>query len=262
MLKNNSLKNIVNIFNRLTLGRTKSPLTAGTAVSTQIRALSKDTKGSMSRLKGPVSWTSFALIAVVGGFILYKSKQFRNEKRIIKAERAYKSVGKANIGGSFSLVDHEGTTKTDKDFLGEWILIYFGFTFCPDICPEELEKIGAVIDKLDKMELIPKVYPLFVSVDPIRDTPEKVKEYLKDFHPALIGLTGTPEQVDQVAKNYRVYYSQSKPDSDNDYLVDHTIITYLVNPIGEFVDYYGKNKNVAQISAGIVNHILAYKHSN
>ena len=263
MSKNNSLKNIVNIFNRLTPGRTKiGPFVTETALSCQIRAVSRDTKGSTSKLKGPVSWTSLALIAVAGGFILYKSKQLQEEKRILKAEKAFKSVGKALIGGPFSLVDHDGNPKTDKDFLGEWILIYFGFTFCPDICPEELEKIGAVIDKLDKMELIPKVFPLFVSVDPIRDTPEKVKEYLKDFHPALIGLTGTSEQVDQIAKNYRVYYSQSKPDSDNDYLVDHTIITYLVNPKGEFVDYYGKNKNVAQVSAGIVNHILAYKHSN
>ena len=261
-MSKNNLKNIVNIFNRLTPGRTNISPPVVETVSHQIRALSRVTKGTPSKFKGPVSWTSFALIAVVGGFILYKSKQFQDEKRILKAEKASKSVGKASIGGPFSLLDQEGNPKTDKDFLGEWILIYFGFTFCPDICPEELEKIGDVIDRLDKMELIPKVYPLFISVDPIRDSPEKVKEYLKDFHPALIGLTGSPEQVDQVAKNYRVYYSQSKPDSDNDYLVDHTIITYLVNPKGEFVDYYGKNKTVAQVSAGIVNHILAFKHSN
>ncbi|KAI6652739.1 Protein SCO1-like protein, mitochondrial-like [Oopsacas minuta] len=261
MLKNH-LKNVSNLLNRLTSVRTKySPVTIGITCRNVKRTISGETKQA-SKFKGPVSWTSLALIVIAGGIIVYTSKKMQDEKRLKKAERASQAVGKAAIGGPFSLVDHDGNPKTDKDYLGKWILIYFGFTFCPDICPEELEKIGDIIDNLDKIELLPKLNPLLISVDPIRDTPEKIKIYLNDFHPKIVGLTGTPEQIDEVAKNYRVYYSQSKPDSDNDYLVDHTIITYLVNPNGEFVDYYGKNKTVAQVTAGITNHMLAFKHSN
>lgn len=233
----------------------------GMALTTNSETSSEKRSGTKSKFKGPVSWTSLALITGIGAFMYYQAKQMQKEKQIKRAEQASKAIGKAAIGGPFSLTDQNGVPKSDKDYLGKWILIYFGFTFCPDICPDELEKIGGVIDKLNGVKHLPQLYPLFISVDPIRDTPAKVNEYLKEFHPHIVGLTGTPEQVDQVAKNYRVYYSQSKPDQDNDYLVDHTIVAYLVNPKGEFVDYYGKNKKVGEVSAGIMNHMLAFEHS-
>lgn len=258
MSKNYYLRNVSNLLNRLTPVRTNCSSLTMRQANMNFSGAAK----SGNKFKTPVSWTSLALIGLAGGFIIYTSKKMQDEKRIKKAERASQAVGKAAIGGPFSLVDHDDNPKTDESYLGKWILIYFGFTFCPDICPEELEKIGNVIDKLDQNELIPQLNPLLISVDPVRDTPKKIKEYLKDFHPKIVGLTGTSEQIDQVAKNYRVYYSQSKPDSDNDYLVDHTIITYLVNPKGEFVDYYGKNKTEAQMTAGITQHMLTFKHSS
>lgn len=206
----------------------------------------------------PLAWISLSLILIVATALAYHAKSLQDEYNKKRLEQTTKSIGKASIGGPFSLVDHEGNSKTDEDYRGHWVMIYFGFTFCPDICPEELEKIGDVIDTLDDIDNIPKLIPLFISIDPDRDTPDKVNEYLKDFHPKIVGLTGTSEQVDSVAKNYRVYYSKSKPDLDNDYLVDHTIVMYLINPAGEFVDYFGKNKTVEEISSSIANYMLTY----
>eukprot|EP00116_Pleurobrachia_bachei_P008318 sb/3468580/ len=106
------------------------------------------------------------------------------------------SKGKPLLGGPFVLVDTEGNKVSDKDFLGKWLLIYFGFTFCPDICPEELDKITETVNIIDNLPNAPKIQPIFISVDPKRDTPDLIKTYLEDFHPRFIGLTGSV--------NYRV----------------------------------------------------------
>lgn len=147
------------------------------------------------------------------------------------------SFGKAAVGGPFTLTDHTGRRVTDQDFRGKYMLVYFGFTFCPDVCPSGLQVIAAALDQLGpKAE---QVTPIFITVDPERDTPEQLAEYVPSFHPRLVGLTGTPEEVQAVAKAYRVYYRKVKDEkSTAEYTVDHTSIIYLMSPEGEFVAHF------------------------
>uniref|UniRef100_A0A8C0IGN6 Synthesis of cytochrome C oxidase 1 n=1 Tax=Bubo bubo TaxID=30461 RepID=A0A8C0IGN6_BUBBB len=170
-----------------------------------------------------------------------------------------RGIGKPLLGGPFSLVNHEGQPKTSKDYIGQWVLIYFGFTHCPDICPDELEKMIEVVDEIDRIPSLPNLTPLFITIDPERDNEEAIARYVKEFSPKLIGLTGTRAQIDQVAKAYRVYYSEGPKDEDDDYIVDHTIIMYLLGPDGDFVDYYGQNKRSTEISASIAAHMRKYR---
>ncbi|XP_038074268.1 protein SCO1 homolog, mitochondrial-like [Patiria miniata] len=212
-----------------------------------------------SSKKSPVTWKTVLVTFVLGGSLLvgFKIAQ-RKKKHEIEKERS-KAVGKAAIGGPFSLVDHNGKPKTNKDYLGQWLLMYFGFSHCPDICPDELEKMTSAVEKINKSPNLPDVVPLFISIDPERDTVEVMAAYVKEFYPGMIGLTGTKEQVDEVARNFRIYHSQGPKDEDNDYIVDHSIIMYLLNPDGQFVDYFGQNKTDEQVAGGIAHHMRKYK---
>jgi len=170
------------------------------------------------------------------------------------------SVGKAAIGGPFALVNAaNGKTFTDKDLHGQFALLYFGFTHCPDICPDELLKVAEVVDLVEKDTSV-QIQPVFISIDPARDTVSQVKRYVSEFHPRLMGLTGSKEATTAAAKGYRVYYSKVE-ETEQDYLIDHSIITYLVDPSGDFVSFYGKNteaKAMAEaISAQIVQWVKA-----
>lgn len=157
-----------------------------------------------------------------------------------KLEDQEVNLSKIDIGAQdYELIDHEGNRRTKESFLGRWLLLYFGFTHCPDICPEELEKMAEVVDEVDADKSVANLQPIFVSVDPERDTPEVVKKYVKEFHTKFIGLTGTKAEVKQAAKAFRIYFSAGPKDEDNDYIVDHSIVMYLMNPKGLFVDYYG-----------------------
>ena len=189
-------------------------------------------------------------------FIYYLDR--RKTKSRKKLQRA--AVGKMAIGGPFSLITHKKKPVTDQDFRGQWLLIYFGFTHCPDICPEELEKLAEITEILYKQKHKHKYpfQPIFVSVDPERDTPELVSQYINDYSPHFIGLTGTTDQVAEMCKHYRVYFSQG-PKVGGDYIVDHAIIMYLINPNGDFVDYYGRNKNAKEVSNAIEQHMKAFK---
>lgn len=167
-----------------------------------------------------------------------------------------KSFGKASIGGPFSLLDSAGVEFTEKNLLGRWTLIYFGFTMCPDICPDELTKVSEALDMLTKRGKVvgpaagADITPILISVDPERDSPARTHEYAQGFHKAFIGLSGPLENVTQVAKAYRVYYSKDETPGD-DYLVDHSIITYLMTPEGEFADFYAKNASATEIASRI-----------
>jgi cytochrome oxidase Cu insertion factor (SCO1/SenC/PrrC family) len=147
------------------------------------------------------------------------------------------TAGLAAIGGPFTLVDHTGKTVTDKDYRGKFMLVFFGYTFCPDVCPTELNTVGAALDKMGPAA--EKVVPIFVTVDPQRDTVDKLKSYVADFHPRLVGLTGSEEQVAAAAKAYKVYYKKVGAEKASaDYLLDHSSYIYLMGPDGAFVTHF------------------------
>jgi protein SCO1/2 len=142
--------------------------------------------------------------------------------------------GRSLLGGPFTLVDGNGKTVTDRDFRGKYMLVYFGYTFCPDVCPTTLNAVADAMDKLGPKA--DRVQPVFITVDPKRDTPEVVKQYAAAFGPRIRGLTGTPEQIERVAKEYRVYYREHRTgDGPNDYTMDHSSILYLMGPDGGFI---------------------------
>ncbi len=143
----------------------------------------------------------------------------------------------ADIGGPFELVDHHGNTVTESSYPGKYLLVFFGYTYCPDVCPTELLVLGQTLDLL--AEDAARVQALFISVDPERDMATVLAEYMPNFHPDLIGLTGTPEQVTAAARSYRVFFHKSlKQSEDEDYLVDHTSLVYLMSPEGKFVSHF------------------------
>ena len=148
-----------------------------------------------------------------------------------------RSSGEARIGGDFELTSHTGATVKDADFRGKYMLIFFGFTFCPDVCPTELQIITAALEELGPDA--EKIQPIFVTIDPERDTPEAMATYVGHFHPSMMGLTGTPEQIDTIAKAYRVYYKKvDDPSSAAEYPMDHSAIVYLMDPEGKFVKHF------------------------
>lgn len=144
------------------------------------------------------------------------------------------STGKALIGGPFTLTDHTGKRVTEKDFLGRPALVFFGYTHCPDICPSGLQVISAALDKLgDRAKTL---VPVFVTLDPARDTPQILAQYLKSFNPRFVGLTGSDAEVASAAKAYRVFYQKVEDEkSKDDYTFDHAAIFYLMGPDGSFI---------------------------
>lgn len=139
----------------------------------------------------------------------------------------------ARIGGPFTLTDQNGKAVTDADFAGKYRIVYFGYTYCPDVCPTDLAKIGTALRTLDKQapRTAQKIVPLFITVDPERDTPAQLKEYVANFHPRLVGLTGKPEAIAQVAKEYAIAYM--KQPTPSGYLMGHTQVAYLMGPDGK-----------------------------
>jgi protein SCO1 len=149
------------------------------------------------------------------------------------------AAGSPTLGGPFELVDQNGTPRTDADFHGSYPLIFFGFTHCPDLCPTSLATMSQALDGL--AERAPakaaRVVPMFITVDPERDTVAVMKEYVKAFNPRLVGLTGTPDQIDQVARNYGAHYAPV-PIGGGDYLMDHSGFILLMGPAGEYITHF------------------------
>jgi protein SCO1/2 len=155
-----------------------------------------------------------------------------------------------SIGGPFTLEDGAGKPVTDRDFRGKYMLVYFGYTFCPDVCPTTL---NAVADAMDKLGIASShIQPLFITVDPKRDTPAVVKQYAAAFGPAILGLTGTPEQIAQAAKEYRVYYAEHRTGpGPNDYAMDHSSVLYLMGPDGAFIAPVRADQSGDEIAANL-----------
>jgi cytochrome oxidase Cu insertion factor (SCO1/SenC/PrrC family) len=144
-------------------------------------------------------------------------------------------TGTPAIGGPFTLVSTNGESVTDQNFRGKWLLIFFGYTSCPDLCPMALANVSVALEKFGPDT--GRLQPLFITVDPQRDTREVMANYLKSFDARIVGLTGTQAQIDQVTKEYRVYVALDKSEkSGDDYPVSHSGYLYLMDPKGTFVD--------------------------
>ncbi len=159
------------------------------------------------------------------------------------------------LGGPFSLVDHTGRAVTERDFAGRPLLIYFGYTYCPDVCPTELGTIAAALDAMGPAG--ERVTPIFITIDPERDTVAGMADYVSRFHPRLIGLTGSAEQVAQAARAFRVYYAKVRPRDSTDYLMDHSSFIYLVGPDGRVRSLFRPETTPEAIASAVTAQLRA-----
>jgi protein SCO1 len=144
--------------------------------------------------------------------------------------------GQDPIGGPFELIDHTGALRTDADYRGKLALIYFGYTHCPDVCPTDLQAMASALDLLG--DAAPAVQPLFITIDPERDTPGHLATYVPLFHPRLVGLTGEASAIRQVARAYKVYYAKVILPDSSDYVMDHSAFIYLLDAAGRYVGFF------------------------
>ncbi len=171
-----------------------------------------------------------ALVAVLAGFaVLWQSAGFKDKGNTPAPDNAA-----SLIGGDFTLTSHTGKRVSARDFRGKYMLVYFGYTFCPQICPTELQAMTEAIDLLGKDG--DEVVPILISVDPERDTVEKLADYVPLFHKNLVGLTGTPEEIAKAAKAYRVYYAKAGDGAK--YEMDHSAIIYLMDRKGQYAAHF------------------------
>ena len=179
--------------------------------------------------------------------ISHKGSLFQPNDDLFAECRSTQIVGGAGtIGGAFSLINQDGETVSDKDVITEPSLVYFGYTFCPDVCPLDSARNADAVDRLAQQGI--SATPIFISIDPKRDTPEVVAEFTKWLHPKMIGLTGTAEQVKAASKAYRTYYKIHDNEDKDFYLVDHSTMTYLMLPEHGFVEFFRRDESAKSLA--------------
>ena len=166
--------------------------------------------------------------ALAGGVLWHESEKVPGLGRVV-------STGRADIGGPFQLTDQSGKRVTDKDFRGRYMLIYFGYSFCPDVCPTTLAVMAQALEKVGDRSR--RVAPILITIDPERDTPKVLEDYVKAFGPTFVGLTGNAAEIKEVEKKYRVY-AVKKPLEGGNYGMDHSSVIYLMGPDGKLVSFY------------------------
>ena len=176
-----------------------------------------------------------AALAVILGGVLYEQFWLGGAEN-----------GSPAVGGPFTLVDQNGATRSDKEFRGKIMLIYFGYTYCPDACPTTLQAISQTLDMIGNQAS--KVQPIFISVDPARDTPDQLKAYAANFHPGILYLTGAPDTLKQVESEYRIYVAKVPQSGSDDYLIDHSSVIYVMGTNGRYL---------AAIPAGLPPKVMA-----
>ena len=164
------------------------------------------------------------------------------------------------VGGPFQLTDHTGRPVSDSDYDGMLKIVYFGYTYCPDICPTGLTVISDALDGLD--DAAKMVKPLFITVDPERDTVGVLAEYHEHFHPRFSFLTGTAEQIATLARAYRVYYQKAEREETSDYLVDHSTVTYLMDREGGYLGHFNHDMTSDQLVTAIRNALAQIEERN
>lgn len=162
-------------------------------------------------------------------------------------------------GGPFVLTSHTGEKVSNEDFLGRYMLVYFGYSFCPDVCPLDLQKLSVALYSLEQegYDTTP-VQPLFITIDPERDTVEEMAGFLTDFHPRLIGLTGTLDEITAAAREYKVYFAKREQEGTDDYLMDHSAYIFVMSPEGEFMRLFStrdKPTDIAQALAPVLSKV-------
>ncbi|PNP48890.1 hypothetical protein TGAM01_v210962 [Trichoderma gamsii] len=231
---------------------------------TQKRTKYKTIEQAKSRYStGPFSWKAAILfVATCGGLVWY----FEFEKERMQRKRVAettKGVGRPKVGGPFELIDQNGEKFTDEMMRGRHSLVYFGFTRCPDICPEELDKMARMLEIVDAKIPNNGLLPIFVTCDPARDDPAALKDYLAEFSPKLIGLTGTYDEIKEMCKKYRVYFSTPRDvKPGQDYLVDHSIYFYLMDPDGDFVEALGRQHSPEEGAKLLTDHLNDWKRNH
>ncbi|MFK7939565.1 MAG: SCO family protein [Roseovarius sp.] len=177
-------------------------------------------------------------VLLLGGLYVISGGGSSSDDQFAQCRTTQVAGGAGQIGGPFTLVDEDGQTVTDKDVIDQPTLIYFGYTFCPDVCPLDVARNAEAIAVLEEQGTMVK--PVFISIDPARDTPEVVKEYTGYMHERMLGLTGTEEQVRAASKAYRTFYQKQEPEegAEEFYLVDHSTFSYLVLPEHGFVEFF------------------------
>ena len=199
--------------------------------------------GMNKQKKTPVLIIALLLLGVASLLTLALLKDFGK----LPAPAAEKSMGP--IGAPFTLIDQNGEKFSSTELAPNYQLVYFGFTTCPDICPVELQKMTTALK--ESGTAAQHVQPVFITVDPVRDTPEAMKKYLANFDPHFIGLTGTEKEIDDVLAAFKVYAAKVEDDTYSDYLVDHSSFIYLLGPEFELIKLFGKDSKPSDVAAGI-----------
>lgn len=179
------------------------------------------------------------------------------EERQATSSGSVTTSGAALVGGPFELIDQIGSARSDRDFLGRYMLIYFGYVYCPDVCPTSLANMSQGLDILaeEAPDKAAKIVPIFITVDPERDTVEVMQSYAEHFHPDLVALTGSDEQVAKAAKAYRVYYAKAGEEGSDDYLMDHSSFIYLMGPDGAYVAHFTHTATPDEIAEALERYV-------
>lgn len=189
-----------------------------------------------------VSLAAVAGAAFIGGGLMLQTSG--NDADIF-ADCRGGAVGGGAIGGPFTLVDENGTTVTDTDIITGPTLVYFGYTYCPDVCPLDTARNAEAVDLLDAMGK--DVKPVFISFDPERDTPEVLRDFTDTMHPRMVGLTGTPQQVKEASAAYKTYFKRQDDESEY-YLIDHSTFSYFMMPDHGFVDFFSRDASAEDVA--------------
>lgn len=191
---------------------------------------------------------SLVVVVLLGGLYLVSGGGSSSSDQFAQCRSGQIAGGAEQIGGPFTLIDENGQTVTEKDVIDQPSLIYFGYTFCPDVCPLDAARNAEAVALLEEQGVIVK--PVFISIDPARDTPEVVKEYTDYMHDRMLGLTGSEEQVKAASKAYRTYYQKQEPQegAEEFYLVDHSTFSYFVLPEHGFVEFFRREITAEDIA--------------
>ena len=195
------------------------------------------------------------VLSTAAGFLLVTAALQAQDRSERSAAELMDAVmwGKEPIGGPFDLIDQAGKRRTDADFRGKFLLLYFGFTYCPDVCPTDLVAMGLALDQLGAAG--GAVQPLFITVDPERDTPEHLAQYVPFFHPRLIGLTGSADQIRKVANAYRAYFAKVAISGGAEYTVDHSSFIYLMDGSGRYLGFFPPGSSAERMAEIIRPHL-------